>query len=232
MPEENKIKNFYNDLYGRKKEKTMRPFYVYKRWVEFFSPQEGNKIFDIGCGTGYFLKASEEKGLKTYGIDISDEAVKVAKEIARNSQIEVGEGENLKYPDNFFNYISCLGSLEHFTDLEKGLREMIRVAKKGAKFLIIVPNINYLWDKVVGKKGTIQRDYKEELKDLNSWKKLFNNYGLKIEKIVQDKYPAEIVKIFEYKNPVKILRRIIYRLIWVFMPLKYTYQFIFILKRC
>lgn len=228
---EEKIKFFYNDLYQRKREQTMRPFYIYQRWLDFFSPEKGKKIFDIGCGTGYFLKAAKERGLQTYGIDLSEEAVKIAREIAPNSQIETGTGEDLKYPDNFFDYIACLGTLEHFTNIEKGLAEILRVAKKDAKFFIIVPNKNYLWDKVVGKRGTIQRDYKEELKDFNSWKNLFEKFGLKMEKVIQDKYPAEIVKIFEYKNPIKILRRIIYRFVWLFMPLNYTYQFVFVFKR-
>lgn len=228
---EEKIKFFYNELYQRKKEQTMRPFYVYQRWLDFFSPEKGKKIFDIGCGTGYFLKAAKERGLEAYGIDLSEEAIKIAKEIAPDSQIEVGAGEDLKYPDNFFDYIACLGTLEHFTNIEKGLAEILRVAKKDAKFFIIVPNKNYLWDKVVGKRGTIQRDYKEELKDFNSWKNLFEKFGLEMEKVTQDKYPAEIVKIFEYKNPIKILRRIIYRFAWLFMPLNYTYQFVFVFKR-
>jgi ubiquinone/menaquinone biosynthesis C-methylase UbiE len=226
-----KIKNFYDDLYRRKKERTMRPFYVYQRWLDFFSLEKDTSILDIGCGTGHFLKAAEDYGLKTYGIDISEEAVRIAKKIAPGSQIEVGEGEELKYPDAFFDYVACLGSLEHFSNLEQGLGEMLRVAKNGAKFLIIVPNKNYLWDKVLGKKGTIQRDYKEELKNFDSWKKLFESHGLETEKVTQDKYPAEIVKIFEYKNPTKILRRILYRLIWLFMPLRYTYQFIFVFRK-
>lgn len=226
-----RIKNFYNDLYKRKKARAMRPFCIYQRWIEFLSPQKGKKILDIGCGTGYFLKAAEEKGLETYGIDLSEEAIEIAKEMTKNSRLEAGSGESLKYSDDFFDYVACLGSLEHFMDLEKGLAEMVRVAKVGAKFLIIVPNKNYLWDKVLGKKGTIQRDYQEELKDLNSWKKLFAHYGLAMEKVGQDKYPAEIVKIFEYKNPIKILRRIVYRLVWLFMPLKYTYQFVFVFEK-
>ncbi len=231
MEEQIRIKNFYNKLYFRKKEKAMRPFYVYKRWLNFLSPQSEKKILDVGCGTGYFLRACSEIGLESFGIDISQEAVKVAKQNSPASKILVGQGENLPFPDQIFDYITCLGSLEHFLDLEKGLSEMVRVAKPRAKFLIVVPNQNYFWDKVLHKRGTKQRDYQEELKDLDSWEKLFENYGLKIEKITQDKYPAEIVKIFESKNPIRILRRIIYRLVWIFMPLKYTYQFVFVFKK-
>lgn len=234
MPQEKKtIKDFYNNLYLHKKEKAMDPFYVYQRWLKFFLPQiqKGKKLLDIGCGTGYFLKASSKAGLKTFGIDISEEAIKLAKKNSPDSRISIGEGENLPFSSQSFDYVTCLGSLEHFLDLERGLAEMVRVAKLGAEFLIIVPNKNYLWNKVLGQQGTIQQDYKEELKDLDSWKKLFESYGLRVEKISQDKYPAEIVKIFEHKNPIKILRRIIYHLVWIFMPLRYAYQFIFVLRK-
>src|SRR3989339_417880 len=133
MPEQ--IVNFYNQLYKSKQSQAMRPITEYSRFLSYLKPLEvDKKILDIACGTGFLLKVANEKGLKTFGIDISDEAVKIAKENSPSSEIITASAENLPFKNNFFDYISCLGSIEHFSDINQGLREMLRVGKRGAKF--------------------------------------------------------------------------------------------------
>lgn len=225
-------KQFYDDIYSRKGDSAMRPKIVYERWFKLLGQTKPNqKLTDIGCGTGRFLQVAAENKLETYGLDISDEAVKVSLQNSPSSKIVQGSGENLPWPDNNFDYVTCLGSLEHFDHPDIGLKEIIRVAKDEAKFLIILPNENYFfWKFKKIKKGTAQRDF-EELKDLNGWKYFLNKAELEIIKVKQDKYPCQELKIFEYKNPYRILRRLAYKLIWLFMPLKYTYQFVFICRK-
>ncbi len=44
---------------------------------KYLNMKKTKKLLDIGCGTGYFLKTAELKGLIAYGIDISKEAIPV-----------------------------------------------------------------------------------------------------------------------------------------------------------
>jgi len=225
-------KEFYNEIYSKHGDETMRPLWVYSNWLKLLGTlKKDAKIVDVGCGTGRFLQSASEAGLRTYGLDISDEAVKVARKNSPKSEINQGAGENLPWENNFFDYVSCLGSLEHFEDVDRGLLELVRVGKQGAKYIIILPNENYFfWKLKKVEKGTKQRDF-EMLKSLEGWKKFLSDGGLEVERVYQDKYPSSEVNVFEYKNIKKIVRRIIYKLIWLFMPMKYTYQFIFILKK-
>jgi len=225
-------KFFYDQIYSKKGNSAMRPKWVYGDWFKLFGqvPPEA-KLVDVGCGTGLFLQVATEHGLKTFGLDISDEAVKIAKVNSPTSTIVSGSGENLPYDNNFFDFVCCLGSLEHFADLEKGINELVRVGKPEAKYLIILPNENYLfWKLNVVKKGTCQREF-EVLKNDSQWRKFLSDHGLEVTKVRQDKYPSKEIRIFEFLNPYKIIRRLIYKMIWLFMPLNSTYQFVYVLRK-
>ncbi|MCX6818624.1 MAG: class I SAM-dependent methyltransferase, partial [Candidatus Aenigmarchaeota archaeon] len=117
-------------------------------WINLPS-DNSKKLLDIACGSGFLLKEAE-KQVDTYGIDISHVAIKEAEKIAKNSNIKVGTAEKLPYKDNFFDYVICLGSLEHFINMEKGLSEMRRVMKPNAIANILVPNSDYLIFKFIG----------------------------------------------------------------------------------
>ncbi len=99
----------------------------------------GKKILDVGCGTGGFLIEARKLGAEVFGIDPS----KVAVEICQAKSIEnvqVGVGEILPYPYNFFNVVYCYTVLEHVKDVEKTLKEVVRVTKKRGKIYIHTPN--------------------------------------------------------------------------------------------
>jgi len=218
MVNEKKIKNWYNQRHSTKAENAWRPYEAYPIFLDYLDVKSGRKLLDVGCGTGYFLKAADQKGLETYGVDISDEGVKIAKKIPPNSKIIVGKGEYLNFSDKFFDYVTCLGSLEHFLDIEKGIKEVIRVSKNEALFCIMVPNINFLLWKIRRAKGTEQQDINENLLSLKQWKNLFIQEGLEILKIYQDRWLMKRTNIF-------------FKLVWAVLPLNYTYQFIFILRK-
>ena len=229
MVSEKEIKDWYNQRHRSKGENAWRPYEAYPIFLDYLNVVSERKLLDIGCGSGYLLKEADKRGLKTYGIDISDEGVKIAIKISPNSKITVGKGENLKFPDNFFDYVTCIGSLEHFLDMEKGVKEMLRVAKNGALLYIVVPNINFLFWKIRGTKGTEQQDINENLLSLKQWKNIFMKEGFKILKIHQDKWFMKKISIFSSTNPLGIIKRTILKIVWIFLPLYFTYQFIFIL---
>jgi SAM-dependent methyltransferase len=209
----------------------MRPASAYPIYLDDLRAQTGKTLLDIACGTGFFLRAAAQRGLKTWGVDISEEAVKVARRISPESKIDVGKGEQLSFADASFDYVTCLGSLEHFLDMDKAIAEMKRVAKPDALLCIGVPNSNFLYWKISGKHGTEQQDINEHMLSLREWSDFFTRNGLKIVRIRQDRWPMHKFRLFASVNPLKTVKAVLIRLVWSLLPLRYAYQFIFILTK-
>jgi SAM-dependent methyltransferase len=231
MPNEQDVRQWYNERYASRGEDSMRPVGAYPVFLDQLGVKPGGMLLDIGCGTGFLLLAAVQRRLKTWGIDISEEAVKVAHRVSPESEISVGKGERLEFPDAKFDYVVCLGSLEHFLDMGKAIAEMKRVAKPEARFCILVPNSEFLYWKVSGKKGTEQQDINEHLFTLREWRDFFTRNGLETIRLYQDRWPMNKHRPFASANPLKIIKALTVRLVWSLLPLPYAYQFVFVLKR-
>ncbi|MFA6428758.1 MAG: class I SAM-dependent methyltransferase [Candidatus Buchananbacteria bacterium] len=223
---------FYDKLYRQKQSLAMRPLAAYESLVREFNLAASRGCFlDVACGTGLLLKTLATLGFETYGVDISPEAVQVSQKNSPSSKVMVGRAEKLPFADNFFDYVSCLGSIEHFSDINQGIKELWRVAKTEAKFFLIVPNRDYFGWWFKSKKGTHQREIGEELKSLSQWLVIFRQNDLEILKVAKDNWPYQSLAWFYSYNPLKITKRLIFKIFWRLLPVKYTYQFIILAKK-
>jgi 2-polyprenyl-6-hydroxyphenyl methylase / 3-demethylubiquinone-9 3-methyltransferase len=97
------------------------------------------KVLDIGCGGGLACENLAKLGADVSGIDLSENSIKVAKEHANQSQLEInyrqGFAEALPYQSNTFNVVLCFDVLEHVSNLEKVISEVHRVLSQGGVFL-------------------------------------------------------------------------------------------------
>jgi 2-polyprenyl-3-methyl-5-hydroxy-6-metoxy-1,4-benzoquinol methylase len=112
----------------------------FKRWLELLELRKGNgKLLDIGCGTGIFLKMAQDRGWDAYGVDISDDAVEVAR-----SRLHVnayaGTLDEVHFADGFFDAVTLLDAFEHLPDPLMDLAAIGRVLKKEGVILLNTPN--------------------------------------------------------------------------------------------
>ena len=114
------------------------PEAVFGMCYEFIRP--GQRILDIGIGTGlasiWFAKA----GLEVYVIDGSEEMLKVceAKDFAfelKQYDILIG---SLPYPDNMFSHVVSCGLFHFFDDLGGILKEISRIMDGNGVFAFTV----------------------------------------------------------------------------------------------
>lgn len=217
------IKDFYDDVYHRGVRPTGRPTLHLRRLAaRFVTP--GAQVLDVACGTGGWLKAVVERGGVPHGMDISENAIEVCrKDLGNGDQFKTGKAEELPFGDDSFDLVTCLGSLEHFLDPHAALREMIRVSRPGAAFLILVPNAGFLTRKLGLFGGTQQVTVREDVRSLPGWKSLFEGAGLQVEERWKDLHVLSRDWIFRgrfYGWPLRFAQAVLLP-VW---PLSWQYQ--------
>lgn len=93
-------------------------------------PQKGQRLLDIGCGTGLSLIPFMDRGLSLTGIDPSPYMLdRAASRLGNRVDLHRGQAEDLPFDDNAFDTALLFTSLE-FTDRPaKAIEEACRVAK-------------------------------------------------------------------------------------------------------
>jgi 2-polyprenyl-3-methyl-5-hydroxy-6-metoxy-1,4-benzoquinol methylase len=101
----------------------------------------------LPAGGALSLKIAE-KGCEVHGIDLSEVAISSAKRLAERERIscnfEVGNAEDLPYPDGYFDKVVFSSSLEHIEDDMRALKEACRVLKTNGRLVLTVPSLTYL----------------------------------------------------------------------------------------
>jgi len=98
----------------------------------------GQRVLDIGCGTGAFLRLAADRAAEPFGLDASEALLEIARERVPEADLRVGEMERLPYDDDSFDLVTGFNSLFFAADLGAALREAGRVAKPGAPVVIQV----------------------------------------------------------------------------------------------
>ena len=112
----------------------------FRHLVNLTASKKVDSILDVGCGEGFTLNRLREKGIgeKLEGIEYSQDAIDLGKNMYPGVKITKGDIHSLPYKDNSFDLVLCTEVLEHVKDPDKALRELVRVSKK---YLIVsVPN--------------------------------------------------------------------------------------------
>lgn len=118
---------------------------LYRRVIDDIAQilSEG-KVLDAGTGPGTLARelAHRQPRLQVYGIDLSEDMIRLAREHARHEQLEdrvhfdAGNVAHLPYPDQYFDLVVSTISMHHWYELEQPLRELYRVLRQGGRLWI------------------------------------------------------------------------------------------------
>ena len=179
-----KVIESYNKIYLESNRLLEMPsFYL---WVlNRLKIKPDRSLLDIATGFGTLPYLAEEYDVKAIGTDISLQAIKRAKKLGE--KFFVCDGEALPFPESSFDYATNLGSLEHFLNPSKGIREICRVLKPNGGAAIFLPNSYYLIDifrnVLLKGYGPSHNQSIERFATINEWGDLIEENGLSIIKI-------------------------------------------------
>jgi ubiquinone/menaquinone biosynthesis C-methylase UbiE len=228
---EKTVRAWFDRLYKQKQLKSMRKIEAYTVYLDYLEVKADKKLLDVGCGPGLLLKTAQAKGLQTFGIDLSQQAISLASQTSPDSQLQVGSVTQIPYPDNNFDYITCIGVLEHFLEMDKSVAELKRIAKDDARYCIMVPNSRTLYWKISERLSRTHRESNENARSLEEWQDFFSHYEFKIQEVHRDDWQIRKFFIILGLGAFPQLTEFAKKILWKIIPLTFAHQFIFILEK-
>lgn len=113
--------------------------------LEGFAIGAEDSVLDIGCGSGGYTLFCGRQGAEIFVADITQANVDVAVARLRETRARavhslVTDGNPIPLPDGRLSKIIAMEVLEHVEDPARFLRELVRVGKPGAQYLLAVPD--------------------------------------------------------------------------------------------
>lgn len=116
-----------------------------KRLVRELKRESPEKVLDLATGTGDLaLEVFRRTGAQVIGGDISEKMLEKGREKFRQKgvsedsvQLRYADSEDLEFADESFDAVVVAFGVRNYEDLERGLKESLRVLKKGGVLSIL-----------------------------------------------------------------------------------------------
>lgn len=123
----NAIASGYEELHRDEQEKKVA---LVKKHL---TVKETDLLLDVGCGTGI----TSNFPCNVVGLDPSAELLKrFSAPLAKSVKTLCASAEKMPLPNDSFDVVVSVTALQNFDDAEQGLKEMVRVGKKNARYAI------------------------------------------------------------------------------------------------
>ncbi|AUX39842.1 SAM-dependent methyltransferase [Sorangium cellulosum] len=114
------------------------------RMVEHAQLAPGQRMLDVGCGTGTFALRAQQRqpGVEVHAIDGDDEVLAIARDKAARAgagvRFERAMAWSLPYPDGTFDRVTSSLMFHHLAldDKRRAAREILRVLRPGGALLL------------------------------------------------------------------------------------------------
>lgn len=135
-----------------------------------FESCKNKKILEIGCGGGIDSIEYSRNGGNVWATDFTDESVeylsgRVKRNDFKNIKVEKVDVRDIPYEDNFFDIVHIYGILHHITNVDNGVREILRVLKPGGSVYAMFYNKNSLlyYHSIMYLRGVVEGEFEKGL---------------------------------------------------------------------
>ncbi len=135
---------------------------IFYQHIDFIKP--GVTLIDLACGDGFDLAHYQELGAEIFGIDASEEMVRLASQRLPEANIQLGLFEKIPFEDNYFDVVVSKYALMTSADLKPVFSEILRVLKPGGVMMYLV---THPFRQYFEKKNTQADYFKQEIVDSN-----------------------------------------------------------------
>ncbi len=135
------MQDYYESLWQRLPDRLELPEFAQRRAFLLGEVRSGDRVLDLGCGSGEFTAAVSRLGANAIGVDVAEAAL----ERARASHPELDfrptpiDGP-LEFDDHSFDLVWASEVIEHVADTARWLSELRRVLKPRGRVLLTTPS--------------------------------------------------------------------------------------------
>ena len=135
------IRDYYEDLWERLPAELDPPSFERRLHFLLGEVRPGDRVLDVGCGTGDFTAAMARAGADAIGVDVAEAALRRAR--SRHPGVEfrlVPLDGPLPFEDGSFELVWASEVIEHVADTARWLSEVRRVLAPGGRLLVTTPS--------------------------------------------------------------------------------------------
>jgi len=109
----------------------------------------GDKLLDVGCGTGFIINLVRDLYTEIHGIDVTQAMLDMIDTSSGNIVLHKAMAEDMPFDDGYFDIVTSYAFIHHVFDYQTVLREIYRVLRPGGLVYIdLEPNM-YYWKAMV-----------------------------------------------------------------------------------
>ena len=97
----------------------------------------GVSMLDVGCGAGVAASIAVSRGTSVSGLDATPALIALARERAPAAEFQVGEMEQLPYPDGTFDVVTSFNAFQYAAEPVNALAEARRVTRPGGRVAMV-----------------------------------------------------------------------------------------------
>ena len=117
---------------------------LYGEIAELLELDAGERVLDIGTGTGLQLRAVQktQPTAELYGLDLSGAAIELARAALSDLKVDlrVGSIRSTPYIDDFFDVITCNASMSYWDNPDECFNEIYRILNPGGRVYLFEPH--------------------------------------------------------------------------------------------
>ncbi len=158
-------------------------------FIELAQPRKGERVLDVGCGTGRYLKWLLDRGTECIGVDISLDMLSVAAERLGSQdawRLVVADACKLPFADKAFDLSFAATTFEFLSFPAQALAEMARVTRSRI-FIGVLNRLSpvYLYERATRSGGPLDRAHFYTIAELRSLaRQVLTGWDIQIKRVL------------------------------------------------
>jgi SAM-dependent methyltransferase len=139
--------------------------------LDALDPQAGEKILEIGCGSGAYTRELLERGTDVTATEVAPGPLAQARRnlgpLAAEAHLRIEDAQRLSLPDDRFDKVLLSEVIEHVPDPDRAIAEAARVLRPGGLLVVSTPSRLSPMNLAYGLKRRVRRyGFNEHLHEL------------------------------------------------------------------